>query len=528
MARGRSAALRFLVLATAGLATASGALAQEATPPQVVDLSLEQAVRRAVGESEEARLARARIDVAEAQVTATRASALPQINGSFGYTRTFASAFESGGFELPDSLRFDPDPTGSLKERIRYLEENAPLAGLGGLGELFGDLPFGQENAYVAAISGSQLLYSGGQVGAALQIARNFRAAAGFQLREELAEIELQVRTAYVQALLAEEMMAISAAALEQAEDFLARERLRLRAGQASELEVMRAEVQRDNLRPPLVQARNAAELALLNLKRLTDVPMDAELRLTTTLEPPAPAELAETEPRDEVVLAQRAALLAANEQVQIREQQVRIARGAFLPNVSLQMNYGRQLFPSDVFRLDEPWRTDWTAGLQVQIPLFQGFRRTAEMDQAHAELLRARLQYSQLREAVQLQYRQAQGEKERARSEIEARGGTVAVAERVYDLTVLRYDRGLATQLEVSDARLGLLQARTNLAQSVADFYIADAGLTRSRAQVDAEAGALPSRPEIPDVRQPAADVPKPPAPPVDNGARTLPGDGS
>ena len=50
-------------------------------------------------------------------------------------------------------------------------------------------------------------------------------------------------------------------------------------------------------------------------------------------------------------------------------------------------------------------------------------------------------------------------------------------VAQRVYDLTVLRYERGLATQLEVTDARLSLLQARSNLAQAIADYHIADTG---------------------------------------------------
>ena len=84
---------------------------------------------------------------------------------------------------------------------------------------------------------------------------------------------------------------------------------------------------------------------------------------------------------------------------------------------------------------------------------------------------------WSLLRESVQLQYEQAYGEKRRALSAMQARQRTVDVAQRVYDLTVLRYERGLATQLEVSDARLSLLQARTNLAQAISDFYTADAG---------------------------------------------------
>jgi outer membrane protein TolC len=45
----------------------------------------------------------------------------------------------------------------------------------------------------------------------------------------------------------------------------------------------------------------------------------------------------------------------------------------------------------------------------------------------------------------------------------------------------VLRYDQGLATHLEVSEARLGLLMARTNYAQAVAQYHIADAGLQRA-----------------------------------------------
>ncbi|HSH44777.1 MAG TPA: TolC family protein, partial [Longimicrobiales bacterium] len=63
-----------------------------------------------------------------------------------------------------------------------------------------------------------------------------------------------------------------------------------------------------------------------------------------------------------------------------------------------------------------------------------------------------------------------------------------VEVAQRVYDLTELRYDQGLATQLEVNDARLALLQARTNLAQAVADFYVADANLIRAAAGTSAD----------------------------------------
>src|SRR5690606_16642779 len=178
-------------------------------------------------------LARSQVGPAGAPVREARAAALPQINGNAGYPRTLASAFDTGGggFTLPDSLRFDPNPDAPIEERIRYLEQRTPLAGLGALGQLFSDLPFGQENAYTFALSGSQLLYSGGRVGAALRIARNVEEAARYNLREEVAAIELDVRSAYSQALFAQELVGISEAALERARRFLEEEQLRLRAG---------------------------------------------------------------------------------------------------------------------------------------------------------------------------------------------------------------------------------------------------------------------------------------------------------
>ena len=504
-----------LAAAIIGLAPAAASAqargARPASDTTVVLLSLEEAVARAVGQSEEVRLARAAVDLAEAQVTAARSAALPQLDATVAYTRTFESPFSGGGApEIPDSLRFEPDPTLPLEERVRYIEENAGNAALGALGGLFGNLPFGRPNAYTAALSGTQVLYSGGRVGAALQIARDYREAARFVYEEEVAEIELQVRSAYYTAALATELEAISLAALEQAQSFLGQQQLRFEAGSASELEVLRADVSTENLRPQVIEARNAAELATLNLKRLIDLPLTQPVRLTTPLAAPSPGD---TMPREAEVAAttRRASLLSAERLVSIREQQVRIARGSFLPQIGLSGTYGGQLFPQRPFDFGgETWARDVSATIGVQIPIFSGFRRQAELAEARIGVTQARLQAAQLREAVQLETEQARGERERALASIAARQRTVDQAQRVHDLTVLRYESGLATQLEVSEARLALLQARTNVAQAIADYYIADAGFTR--------AVGLPSRAVsggTPPVTTPATTTPTPPTTP-------------
>ncbi len=78
-----------------------------------------------------------------------------------------------------------------------------------------------------------------------------------------------------------------------------------------------------------------------------------------------------------------------------------------------------------------------------------------------------------------------------------------------MYDLTVLRYQQGLATQLEVTDARLGALQARTNLAQAIAAFYLADAGVARSLGTPLAPAPTTTTTPATTPARTPTTTTP-------------------
>ena len=119
---------------------------------------------------------------------------------------------------------------------------------------MFGNLPLGRVNGYVARLSGSQTLYSGGKVGAALRIAKDYQEGVNLDVREQLADIELSVRTAYYKAVLSVELETIARVAMEQASAFYAQTKLRKDAGTASELDLLRADVELENLRPQLVQ----------------------------------------------------------------------------------------------------------------------------------------------------------------------------------------------------------------------------------------------------------------------------------
>lgn len=462
----------FSLMAAPGVVSAQVVAARD-----TVRLSLEEALDRSLERSEEVRIAAAQVDRAGAEVGVARSNLLPQVNTQLVYTRTLRSVFQGGGIEIPDSLRFEPDSTASVGERLRYLEENVPNAAFESLGNLFTNLPFGQEHAWNAIATLQQPLFAPAAV-SGVQLARRAAEAARASYEEAVSDVTLQVTQGYLNAALAEQTAEIVAASVELAQAHLAQVRLQFDAGVASELDVLRAEVELENLRPQLAQANNGRDLAVADLKRLINIPASTEVLLTTSLTGEGALEAVAidlpTLVEADAVLESRASVRAARANVAMMEEQADIARSAFLPSVYLQGNMARQAFPSGFMPGANDWRDDWNVGFAVSWPLFQGMRRKAQVDAANAQVRQAELQTAQLEEGVRLEYDSALRELERARLQMDAAGTTVAQAQRVYELTELRYREGLATQLDVSDARLALQQARLNEVTAYHDYHLA------------------------------------------------------
>src|SRR5688500_437712 len=215
------------------LPSAVGAQVQDSAGA-VQPLSLEEALERALDQSEEVRLAGARVEAAQARAMSAWSNALPQVNTSLGYTKTLRSVFQTAGdIEIPDSMRFEPDPTAPLEDRVTYLEDRTPAAAFGALATVFSDLPFGNENTWVAGLSLSQPLFAGGRIRSAIQLAEHAEDAAEAAYDEAAADIVLQVRRAYYDAALASATVDIVEASVDLARGHLEDVRLREDAGRA-------------------------------------------------------------------------------------------------------------------------------------------------------------------------------------------------------------------------------------------------------------------------------------------------------
>lgn len=418
-------------------------------PTDTVRLSLDDAVHRALERGTDIRLARAAVLKANGQVREAFSPALPQITGSLTYTRQFASIYSGLG------------------------------SSGGGLDTLFKNTPFGAPNTWNLQLQATQLLWSGGKVGAALSAAKSFRQVASLQQAETAADVAFQVKQAYWNAALQGRLLAIAVDNLDQARQHLREVQLYQQAGTRAEYDLLRAQVDAANQEPAVVAARNGSDIARLEIKRLLDLPADQPLVLVTTLD--SPDATIPVVVSDSLGGPDRPGLAAADATVHVQEQLVKVARADRWPTLSVSTTYNEQAFPSDIFPVGDQFLRGWNGEVKLSFPIFLGFRTAGKIEQARADLLSAQAQRDQMYRRVDLQVAQARAEVDRARALLAARHQTVRQGVRAQHLASVRYTNGMATQLDVSDARVAALQAEVNEVQATRDYFVALAQLERA-----------------------------------------------
>lgn len=451
----------FLLLVALQGAVASAPQSRVAPTADSLPLTLPQAVERAIRIGDESRAAAAQVDVADAQVTVARASGLPQLRLNTSQSHVMQSARASA------------------------------------VGQIFN-----QPNTYTANAVLSQTLFQGGRVMAGSRAASAVRGAARFDQTEVAAQVSLDVQRAYLQVLFAGNYAEIQDTALALAQQRLAQTMQFERAGRASRYDVLRAGVERANLQPTVIQAHSDLELAMVDLRRLINVPFNQPLKLTSRIDTTSVLRWI-AQLRADQASANRAALRSAELVSQARRAAVSVARADLFPTVNLTGIVGAQAFPQTGFpttrgRIEEipcadgsttrvctrqngGWFGDKSFGVSIGIPIFDGLRAKGAIDLANAQARLADLQLAQTRERIESETATARAELDRAQALFAAGGQNAAEAAEAYRLASLRQSRGLATQLEVSDAQLALTLARTNQARAVYDLYLAAAGYARA-----------------------------------------------
>lgn len=402
--------------------------------------TLARALRQALADNPDARLAQHRLAAAQAGLDQANAAFWPRLQFQTSYT----------GSDNP-MLAF-----GSILNQQAYDYGSPPN---------FNDLP-AVDNFNARGLA-TVPLYAGGRNTAARHAARANTDAA----RQDEAAIRnalgFEVTRAFHTVLKARQFVRAAAAARDSLEGSLTVARQRLDGGTLLKSSVLDLEVRLAQAREDLVRARNAEALAARALRALLGIEQ-GDFKIADT----APA----LDAPDSGDFSGRPELAASRHRERAAEEQVRVAKSGYRPQVNA--------FGS--LEYDHGWKFNhgggsWTAGALLQWDLWDGRLTRAKVHEANAQLEAVRAEQRKLCLALDLEVEQARLDLQAARERLAVTEQSVAQAQESATLTRARFEQELALPRDLMDAETALVTARVRRAEAQADWQIAIAALRKA-----------------------------------------------
>jgi outer membrane protein len=409
-----------------------------AVPPQVMRLSLREAVALALAPDGATRvqLARELIRQAEARADEARGALLPNISA-----------------------------TVSELSATRNLETSGIRISLPIPGFVFPTF-VGPFSVFDARATATQTVLNLGSVRRYQAARTGVRQA---EAEEESAEndVRAQVARAYLVALRAEAVWAATRADVQLAEEICKVAQDQKAAGTGTGLEITRAGVLLANQKQRELVARTERSAAHLQLARALHLDLAAELVLTDPLTmipvdaPPATEALKQA-------LEERADWKAQQNRLEAARLTQSAARLDRLPAVSVFADYG-----STGSGIDHALPTR-TYGVSVQIPLFDGGRVDARRAQGVSQYRQESIRRADLQAQIELEVRLALENLQSSAAQVKTAEEGLALADSEAVQAERRYRAGAIASIEVSDAQTRLERARENRIAALFGYHIA------------------------------------------------------
>ncbi len=319
-------------------------------------------------------------------------------------------------------------------------------------------------------------------------LAEAHEASVGSTKRDLVADI----KTAYFDYLRAERLIEIFEATRELVVENLRVNESLSENGKATRDIVYRAQAEVSAVEQQLAEAKTQRDLAVSYFNLLLNRPLDAPIERVNldVLLPAAEQSIAryvrsELTPLDVRQDYTRLALARRNELTQLAytadaaDANLRLARSAFLPNVSFVVDLGVQGTGYSVSS-DADFRS---ASVVMSWNLFNGFQNRSRVRQARIQQRALEAQQEEVAQQIRLQVQDAFDNVDVAQRSIKTAQDRVRSARQSFRLVKRKYEEGMANQVDFIDARTALTNAEFNLAITQYDLLARYAELERAAA---------------------------------------------
>lgn len=304
--------------------------------------------------------------------------------------------------------------------------------------------------------------------------------------------LETSVRQQYLNVLQTQAQVALAQHVLERAMETLNLAQARNSVGQATLIEVRRAEVEKGRAEVGVLRSRQTVENSVLVLFERLGIPAPSPARVVLTDSFPVQQPALAAESLLTMALRENPILLALRARERAAGWRVRSAYSQYLPSLMMQAGYGKYTQSSSSPVLDsatglptgETLRQTttgvepWSLSIGVSLPLFDGFQRGVATAQARAGQEDLRLAIRSRELAVRADVTAAHSALLTAYETIGLQQRNKDASAEALNLATERYRVGSGTFIELLDARVAAEQADADYVTAVFEYHKAFAAL--------------------------------------------------
>lgn len=422
--------------------------AHELRAQQPMKLSMEQCRDMALTTSEELKQADNRLRQAELDDKIAATARLPKIEGS-----------ATGAYVLPDI-------------------------------EMTG-MELAMRGTYMAGLTLTQPIYTGGKISAGRQMARLGRQIADQQLRMTRMDVLVDADNAYWSYIAVRRKVRMLESYSTQMDTIYKQTSSAVAAGMAIENDLLRIEAKRTEIEYQLQRARNGADLCRMALCNVIGAPLDTAIEPTdTTFNIESPTAMS-------LDIARRPEVGLLEKQIDVNMQRIRDARSEMLPTVGLSAGYSYygniklKGFADMGNGTTVPYTQEFRDGigiamLAVKIPIFHWGESRKKLHKARYELDNSQLELQRNMRLMSIEAQQAVQNVEDGYRMIHTAESGLRQAEENLRVIRNRYAAAMSPLTDLLDAQSQWQQAQSNLIEAQTQYMIYRTDYLRATGQLE------------------------------------------
>ena len=321
----------------------------------------------------------------------------------------------------------------------------------------------------------NMILYNFGKREGTVQAARETREATQYAYTATSHDTVLAAKEAYYGVLQANALLNVNEETVRDRQATLKQTQSFYDVGTKPRSDVTQAEANLYLAEANLISARKDVEVAWATLKTALGVDDLPKQPLAEDLVV-APFPLSLEQSREEA-FANRPELLQLAASLRSLDQTIAVRRRNHLPDISVRSSFGEVNVQTEIFRL----RPTWLVQLSVDIPIFNGFQTTYEVQESINNYRSTKEQERVQRQQVALEVEQNYLTLAASRDTVRANEAAVRAAKENLDLHEARYQVGYAAIVEVTNAQITYTTAQTNYVNSLIAYKITAARLVNA-----------------------------------------------